>query len=241
MFFVYGLNGSMYQGSHERLSKIAAVRSTQRPSSLRSNADEGAARQTQGQGLHTSVQRRNPEDDEDSHQHQQQQQQGSPTYGRPAAQRVASAYENTQASAAPQRHPLSTVADVMTRGALTISPRATVEEAWALLSRHRVGQVPVLGDNQQVVGLLLRSDIAPLSLRTSLPEEIAQQRVQEVMLTPVPAVSEQTSLRHLAYVLMDTGLPGLPVVQEQGLVIGFVSRTDILRAVAANPPLDLWS
>jgi CBS domain-containing protein len=45
----------------------------------------------------------------------------------------------------------------------------------------------------------------------------------------------------VAGVLLDTGLPGLPVTDEAGVLIGFISRTDILRAVAADPPLDLWS
>jgi CBS domain-containing protein len=31
------------------------------------------------------------------------------------------------------------------------------------------------------------------------------------------------------------------VVDDGGRVTGFVSRTDILRAVVADPPLDLWS
>ena len=38
-----------------------------------------------------------------------------------------------------------------------------------------------------------------------------------------------------------TGLPGLPVTDDAGVLSGFISRTDILRAVAADPPLDLWS
>jgi CBS-domain-containing membrane protein len=42
-------------------------------------------------------------------------------------------------------------------------------------------------------------------------------------------------------VLLDTGLPGLPVVDDAGQVIGFVSRSDVLRAVVADPPLDLWT
>jgi CBS domain-containing protein len=41
-------------------------------------------------------------------------------------------------------------------------------------------------------------------------------------------------------VLLESGLPGLPVVDEQGRVIGFISRSDILRAVVTEPPLDLW-
>ncbi len=225
MFYVFGINGPMYQGSHERLSQIASVRSAQRPAGLRSNAGDVESREAQAR--QAAVQQKEPD-------------QPSPTYGRPAAQRVAAAYQGTKEGPKEQRQPLKTVADVMTHGALTISPRSTVEEAWSILSRHKVGQMPVLGDDGRVLGLLLRADIAPPSLSNSLAPALAQRRVNEVMLTPVPAVAKDTLLRRLAYVLLDTGLPGLPVVEDGGEVVGFVSRTDILRAVAADPPLDLW-
>ncbi len=57
----------------------------------------------------------------------------------------------------------------------------------------------------------------------------------------VAGILPDTALRRVAGVLLDTGLPGLPVTDEAGVLIGFISRTDILRAVAADPPLDLWS
>ena len=71
--------------------------------------------------------------------------------------------------------------------------------------------------------------------------DLARRPVSEVMVSPVPTVSPDTELRRVAAVLLDTGLPGLPVTDEAGVLSGFISRTDILRAVAADPPLDLWS
>jgi CBS domain-containing protein len=104
----------------------------------------------------------------------------------------------------------------------------------------------VVNAQNQVVGLLLRADMAPLDL---LPEpgavkqaiELARRPVSEVMISPVPTVSEDTELRRVAGVLLESDLPGLPVTDELGRLAGFISRTDILRAVAAEPPLDLWS
>jgi CBS domain-containing protein len=61
------------------------------------------------------------------------------------------------------------------------------------------------------------------------------------MWSPVASVALGTDIRRVARVLLDTGLPGLPVVDAEGLVIGFVSRSDILQAVDADPPLDLWT
>jgi CBS domain-containing protein len=70
---------------------------------------------------------------------------------------------------------------------------------------------------------------------------LLSQSVAEVMWSPVPSVAMDTDIRRVARVLLDTGLPGLPTVDDLGRVTGFVSRTDILRAVVADPPLDLWT
>lgn len=70
---------------------------------------------------------------------------------------------------------------------------------------------------------------------------LAKRPVTEVMVTPVPAVTADTHLRQLTHVLLETGLPGLPVTDADGHLRGFVSRTDVLRAVVSEPPLDLWS
>ena len=98
----------------------------------------------------------------------------------------------------------------------------------------------------RVIGLLLRADMVPLELIPQpggVPAAIARARrlVDEVMISPVPTAAAGTGLRRVASVLLDTGLPGLPVTNELGLLEGFISRTDILRAVAADPPLDLWT
>ena len=67
------------------------------------------------------------------------------------------------------------------------------------------------------------------------------QPVSERMWTPVPSVAGDADLRRVAVVLLETGLPGLPVVDDGGRLTGFISRTDILRAVVADPPLELWA
>jgi CBS-domain-containing membrane protein len=97
-----------------------------------------------------------------------------------------------------------------------------------------------------LVGLLSRADLMRPE-RLPGPESHAlvwrallMQSVAEIMWTPVPSVAADTDIRRVARVLLDTGLPGLPVVDDHGKVTGFVSRSDILRAVVADPPLDLW-
>ena len=220
MFYVFGINGPMYQGGADRLSHITAVRGVNRPSGLRAGASGVEGQEAQVRNPLPSLTAR--------------------------AQGAVAAYLGTEQGPKEERHQIYRVSDVMTRGAVTITPDLRVEQAWQVLADHKIAQAPVLDAQGLVVGLLLRADMAPLEL---LPEPgalhkaiaLAKRPVQEVMITPVPAVSEETDLRRVTHVLLETGLPGLPVTDDLGHLIGFVSRTDILRAIVSEPPLDLWS
>jgi CBS-domain-containing membrane protein len=147
----------------------------------------------------------------------------------------------------PHRHPLTRVDAIMSTTVVTIPDTATVGQAWSILAERHMGQAPVVGSGGILVGLLSRADLMRPD-RLPGPDSHAlvwrallAQSVVDLMWTPVPSVEPDTDIRRLARVLLDTGLPGLPVVSEAGLVIGFVSRSDILRAVVADPPLDLWT
>jgi CBS domain-containing protein len=145
------------------------------------------------------------------------------------------------------RQPLRRVAEVMTREAVVVTEDTTLWEAFERLARDGLGQAPVVDAQDRLVGLLawdhlLRSGALP-GPRASLTAwpDLMRQRVSQWMLTPVPSVEPDTDIRRLALVLWQTGLSGLPVVVADGLVSGFVSRSDILRALTNDPPLDLWA
>lgn len=226
MFFVFGPSGQMYRGGPENLAHIAAVRRVARPQALRTRGAEvdGALSPPAPAPMPQSA--------------------AAPVNLR--AQGAVSAY--SQAGQGPQlaRQPLTEVRDVMTTTALSVAPDMRANDAWQILAERQVAQAPVVDALGRVIGLLLRADMAPLDL---LPEpgavkkaiDLARRPVSEVMVSPVPTVAADTELRRVAAVLLDTGLPGLPVTDEAGVLSGFIARTDILRAVAADPPLDLWS
>lgn len=229
MFFVFGPSGQMYRGGPDKLSNVAPVRRVQRPQALRTRGADQPAPQADPALSQTAVQAP-----------------AAPPTTDLRAQVAVSAYAQTEQGPQQARQPLSRVRDVMTPGSLTVAADAVVNNAWQTLAEQHVAQAPVLNTQGQVVGLLLRADMAPLDL---LPEPgavkdaiaLARRPVADVMVSPVPTVAEDTDLRRVAAVLLDTGLPGLPVTDELGRLTGFISRTDILRAVAADPPLDLWT
>lgn len=219
MFFVFGPSGQMFRGDADLLAQVGRLRRVRRPQALRTRAaDEG---EPDGPPRRDST-------------------------PPPARGSAASAYQQTAQGPLLPRQPLTRVSDVMTPAAITVAPHQRVNDAWQTMAQHRIAQAPVVDARGQVIGLLMRADMAPLDL---LPEPgaiqqaiaLARRPVSEVMYSPVPTVTADTELRRLARAFLDTGLPGLPVTDEAGHCTGFVSRTDILRAMVADPPLDLWS
>lgn len=61
-----------------------------------------------------------------------------------------------------------------------------------------------------------------------------------VITSPTSLASTLTDIRRIARVMLDRDVDGVPIVNEAGVLLGFVSRSDILRAVVTDPPLSMW-
>ncbi len=231
MFSVYGVTGRQFTGSAEQLRQIERVNAASRVRRLDANEtvlperiSADPALQGPVTGLAAAV-----------------------VPGGPVARRNAlAAYTQTQPRET-QRPPLTRVDEIMTQPALTLVQDTPMREAWRLLAYHSYAQAPVVSASGMLVGLVLLSELLRAE-RMATPELDAEawrtwmaQPIAELMWTPVPSATPETEIRRVAGVLTDSGLPGLPVVDEGGMVTGFVSRGDIVRAVAHDPPLDLWS
>jgi len=224
MFAIYGTSGQIFHGPFEELRQVAAT--------LRSGAVKPLS------PGHERVPFKVPGAPEGGG--------GSGAAPRPAADQALHTYAQLQ-QPLPGRQPLTRVGDIMSRTPLVLVETATVWEGLHFLAEHAIGQAPVVNATGQLVGLLTRGQLlqpehlpdpeaSPLVWRAR-----AQQPVTEWMVSPVPGVEPDTDIRRLASALLDLGLPGLPVTAVDGAVIGFASRSDILKAVAHDPPLDLWA
>ena len=225
MFAIYGTSGQMFRGPLEELRKIAPTLRVGRARAVSALSSHGVDPEvTSAQVLPGAA---------------------PAVLGHPQRQAV-NEYASIQ-SPKPQRHPLSRVLDVMSSSVLTVLDTASVLEAWQTLADQGMGQAPVVNAQRQLVGMITRGELlGPEHLPGPDTHVLAwramlMQPVTTLMVTPVPSVEPETDLRRVAQLLLDLGLPGLPVVADDGVVSAFISRSDILRAVVHDPPLDLWS
>ena len=215
MFAIYGVSGPIFQGTLEALSRMPPVVRRSSVTPARRIADDVAIE--------------------------------SATAGNETL--VASGSRSNQAIAAykamlPEsldRGPLYHADQIMTAEVIAVSARDEVVLAWRTLTRHQIHQTPVLDDNGRLVGLVSeRNLLTTLNVDAGEVRDVLVKRVGDVMTTPVVAANPLTDIRRIARVMLDRDVDGVPIVNETGVLLGFVSRSDILRAVVTDPLLSMW-
>jgi CBS domain-containing protein len=113
--------------------------------------------------------------------------------------------------------------DIMSRPVVSVDPHSTVQDAVTALTEHGFAAVPVVDDNERVVGIFSESD----GLRA---EHRRQEPVTTAMTIPVEVTAPDTDIAVIAERMLANRLRSIPVVEE-GLLVGIVARRDLLRTM----------
>lgn len=135
--------------------------------------------------------------------------------------------------------------EVMSTGAATIRPEASLADAARLLTQHRISGLPVVDAGGELVGVITENDFLrrsdgrrPRWFNILLDDgagritarELEEVRVQEVMSTPPISVDIETDVEDLVEIMQRHGVKRLPVL-AQGKIVGIVSRANLLEAL----------
>ncbi len=150
------------------------------------------------------------------------------------------------------------VKDVMVKEAVVLSPEETVADAVEKFAKHRIGGCPVVDDERHVLGIMTETNILE-SLKTHYKElkmrvppetiigisfvEIAKKReaveaferiantpVKDAMTREVVTAMPDDELEDVIQKMVRNDVNRIPIV-DKGVLVGIVTRGDILRAV----------
>ncbi len=111
--------------------------------------------------------------------------------------------------------------DVMTTRVITVTENQTKQQAARLLTQHRISGLPVVNDDNVVVGVVTEYDVISKEGQT----------VGDIMSRGVISVTPDTDLEDVGAMLVHERIKRLPVL-DQGRLVGIVSRADLVREVA---------
>jgi CBS domain-containing protein len=112
----------------------------------------------------------------------------------------------------------------MSRPAVTIRQDADFQKALALMQEKKLRRLPVVNDDDQLVGIVVERDLLVAAMR------YLQSRVEigDVMTRNVITVGPDTDLNEVARTMLERKIGGLPVV-EHGRLLGIITESDIFK------------
>lgn len=133
------------------------------------------------------------------------------------------------------------VKDVMTRDCISIDSSASILEAYNILKERKVSQIPITSNAKKILGLINKKIILNLILGDlDNSNFILNRKLDSLNLEELITTDPITDIRRVAKVMIDFRLDAIPVVDENDILVGIVSKTDIIKAVSHNPKLQLW-
>jgi len=149
-----------------------------------------------------------------------------------------------------------TAKDFMTKDVITIKPDVTVEELARLLIKHKISGVPVVNDENQLIGIVTENDLISQNKRLHIPtvirlfdafvvlgsskikEEIKKMTattVGEICTKKVVTITEETPLQEVATIMSEKKIHLLPVLRNK-VVVGIVGKADLVNAMTRETP-----
>lgn len=135
---------------------------------------------------------------------------------------------------------------IMSRQLVTVQFGTPLQDAWDLLTRHRIKALPVVDQYQNLVGIVTRADFLRHAGVDS-PEAVASRLRQLLRATPgvnsdkaevvgqimtrqVRVASAQRPLMDLMSLFTDSGHHHIPIVGEGRKLVGIITQSDFLKA-----------
>lgn len=145
------------------------------------------------------------------------------------------------------------VEDYMTAKVFTVVPSHSIHTILATMVRNKISRIVVV-KGQKPIGIVTTRDLLPVSRLieaevAGMPSEVAMARRQttplfsglshvllarDVMTRDPITVTGDSALADAANIMINNRISGLPVVDSDDNLIGIVTKTDVVRALAAN-------
>ena len=141
------------------------------------------------------------------------------------------------------------VQDVMTKNVISVLKYENVTHVANILSEKNISGLPVVDKENRVIGIVTQADILSMvgvrrehsfkdllkhMLGEPLPECKRGDIAGEIMASPTVTIKADANIAEAAQIMDEKKIRRLPVVDDKNVLIGIISRADILKAVIRN-------
>lgn len=132
-------------------------------------------------------------------------------------------------SSGPEGHYFATVDQIMTTDLFTVRPDELIHLAAHVMNWRHIRHVPVEDDQQKLVGLISHRVLLRVLAHQATAGEPSATRASEIMRRDLVVVTPHTSTLEAIDLMREHKISCLPVVGNQGELVGILTERDLVR------------
>jgi acetoin utilization protein AcuB len=125
------------------------------------------------------------------------------------------------------------VEEIMKTNVVTLYPTDSIADAIRLMDTHNIRHIPIINDENHLVGLVTISrlkEVTPSTFRTNENPEDLKKPVETIMERNVITGHPLDFVEEVAAVFYEHKISAIPIIKDQKLV-GILTETDLLRTM----------
>ena len=127
------------------------------------------------------------------------------------------------------------VKDIMNSPVFTFSSEKKIEDAISDMKKFHKSHYPIVEQNV-IIGIISDRDLLTAKANGYSPTA----PISEIMTNVVILVTENTDIRIVSKIMLDENISSLPVINDSDVLIGMITKTDLLKCIMNNMPIDYF-
>lgn len=126
----------------------------------------------------------------------------------------------------------------MSKNVITVKPKYSVSKAFQILTESKHSQLPVVNENNKLVGLItekLLAEVNPSKATSLSVYEITyllnKTKVSDIMKTGIFKINQNNLVDDAALIMKENHIGSLPVIDDDNNLVGIVTRVDIFKSL----------
>ncbi|HBR21492.1 MAG TPA: hypothetical protein DD713_02820 [Nitrospiraceae bacterium] len=148
-----------------------------------------------------------------------------------------------------------TAKDIMTRNVTTVGATTTIEELARILMEHKISGVPVVDDNENLIGIVTENDLISQNKRLHIPtvmrlfdafivlesqskvekeiKRLTAITVDDIYIKEIITVAEGTPVQDIATIMSEKKVHLIPVVEGKK-ILGIIGKIDLIKGITGS-------
>lgn len=125
------------------------------------------------------------------------------------------------------------VEEIMTTKVVTLKKYDTVQEAYNILIKNHFHHIPIVDEEDHVIGIISDRDIRdalPSTFDTDWDKDILNKPIEQIMKTDVKTIHPMEFVEEISSIFYENEISCLPVTKE-GTLVGIITDRDMLNTL----------